>query len=209
MADWTWIESKRVYRDMETGAELDAREQRRIADEWMAKKAPDLGTTMRSLIGRDAATIKATFGEAVADVLASSYAIGRGGLNMMDEADWSDISILSDAQAGYLDGFIADMADLTDDQIAARAEGYAGSGSLAFSAGVAKAAGDLDLPALPGDGDTECGANCNCWWDIEETEDGYEATWQLGASAVHCEDCLHNADEWSPLSFDADGNRVG
>jgi hypothetical protein len=67
-----------------------------------------------------------------------------------------------------------------------------------YELGKAESQGAPSLPAYPGDGQTACLGNCRCNWDIEETEDAWEATWELN-DAEHCADCIANAEQWNPL----------
>jgi hypothetical protein len=135
----------------------------------------------------------------VKQVYTDQYALARGGRKNMDQSDWGRLGQMIRAQYGYLQNFAEDMATgkLTAGQMEARAALFANSGTQAYEEGKAANYG-LDLPAQPCDGSTQCVSNCKCSWSIEELDDRWEATWELG-EADHCQDCLERANTWNPL----------
>lgn len=56
------------------------------------------------------------------------------------------------------------------------------------------------LPAMPGDGTTQCLTHCRCAWRIDELEgDGNaDAYWVLSA-VEHCQTCVERGSQWAPL----------
>jgi len=60
----------------------------------------------------------------------------------------------------------------------------------------------LPLPAMPGDGTSQCLGNCHCQWDVSwlDGEGNANATWILGGSD-HCQTCQARAGDWSPLKI--------
>ena len=80
----------------------------------------------------------------------------------------------------------------------ARAQMYAQSIKTPYWRGKTKM---LPLPAMPGDGTTECLTRCKCAWDVQELEgDGnYDAYWIYGATEHHCQGCIERAQQWAPL----------
>lgn len=59
---------------------------------------------------------------------------------------------------------------------------------------------DLNLPAQPKDGGTDCLSNCLCSWRIEEVDTSkgwFDCYWQL-ADAEHCDGCVRRAAEYAP-----------
>jgi len=95
-------------------------------------------------------------------------------------------------QLPYLRQFAADVATgrLSDAQIAARAGLYAGAVRATW--GSARWAG-VDLPAMPGDGSTECLTQCGCSW--APRDDGYY--WERGKNDS-CPTCLSREAQWRP-----------
>jgi hypothetical protein len=64
---------------------------------------------------------------------------------------------------------------------------------------------NLPLPALPGDGTSQCGQNDACGWEIVwlDKENGdIDAYWRLNQRRVvkvHCQTCEVRAEKWNPL----------
>lgn len=79
----------------------------------------------------------------------------------------------------------------------ARAEMYARSIQAPYWRGVTKL---LPLPAMPGDGTSQCLTNCKCMWDVQQLDgdENYDCTWQVGA-VEHCQTCRQRGAEWAPL----------
>jgi hypothetical protein len=129
------------------------------------------------------------------------YVMGKGGRSRMTPSDWGRVGQMLRGQYAFLQGFAADLAAgaLTPAQAAARGALYYASSVQAYEAGHGAAWG-ISLPALPGDGTSECKSNCKCLWVIVETETATEATWQT-KPAEHCPTCVGRAAEWNPLLF--------
>ena len=128
------------------------------------------------------------------------YVLARGGRANMAPQDWGKLGAMLKKQYGFLNGFADDVAagKLSEGRIQARAELYFKSARQAYERGKEAQLGMPPLPAHPGDGSTVCLSNCQCHWDIRETDDEWLATWTLGA-AEHCPDCVQRAGEWAPL----------
>lgn len=103
------------------------------------------------------------------------------------------------AQLGFLDGFTAEIQDAAtfEQGWKARAEMYAKSIAAPYWTGRTKL---LPLPAVPGDGSTQCLTNCGCSWDVQQLDgDGnYDCYWRLG-KAENCQSCVQRARDWAPL----------
>lgn len=86
----------------------------------------------------------------------------------------------------------------------ARAEMYTTSIIAPFWYGETKG---LPIPALPGDGSSQCGSRDRCEiridWEDEETGTA-DVYWLLDpeADGRHCQTCEVRADEWNPLHFE-------
>lgn len=147
--------------------------------------------------------------QAVKDAYVVQYTVGKGGLGNMAQADWGRIGGLLKGQYAYLNQFAAQVAGggLTPKQIAARAALYVDSSTQAFERGKAASHGITGLPAYPGDGSTECMANCRCYWDIKRDGTTYTATWKL-SSAEHCQTCTDRAASWVDLVYEGVNNAV-
>jgi hypothetical protein len=106
---------------------------------------------------------------AIKDAYIVSYVAGKGGRSNMTQSDWGRIGGLLSSQYRYLSLFTDDIADgdMSEFQIGARSKLYIESSTQAFERGQAVVRG-LVLPAYPGDGTSECMANCKCHWVISE-----------------------------------------
>lgn len=137
--------------------------------------------------------------DALRDTYAAEYMAGKGGRNAMTQADWGRLGHMLREQYVYLNEFATEVADgkLSQAQIAARANLYFNSATQAFERGRVAVRG-ISLPAMPGDGSSECRSNCKCRWEIEETATEWRCTWVLSA-AEHCPTCNERASKWAPL----------
>lgn len=81
----------------------------------------------------------------------------------------------------------------------ARAEMYARSIQVPYWRGATKL---LPLPAMPGDGSTQCLTRCGCAWDVSQLEgDGnYDAYWRRGKNDS-CQGCVEREQQWAPLQI--------
>ena len=110
----------------------------------------------------------------------------------LSRAERARIETAIAGQRPYLAKFAADVrsGNLSDAQIAARADLYAGPVRVTYSQ---TRWADVKLPAHPADGSSECLMMCKCNW--VQQDDGYY--WMLG-TAEHCPTCNTRASEWSP-----------
>lgn len=200
---WIWDARLGRYRNERTGRLLPAKRIQQMRDTLLdAAGAVVAGLADRldsgdSIVGtwqqgmRDA--IKAIFG--------AQYVFGRGGLKAMQPKDWAAVGELVSQQYDFLDGFVADVKSgkLSQPQIRVRVQLYVGSAVQAHEAGKA-AALDVELPAQPGDGSSECMANDRCTWHLRRRKDGkVEATWVADLDERTCKTCRKRAKDWNPL----------
>lgn len=86
-----------------------------------------------------------------------------------------------------------------------RAGMYANSAAASYWEGsVYRQAGRfLPLPAMPGDGTSQCLTNDRCEWRIETVDadrGDYDAKWVLDLNVTrHCQTCLERSERWNPL----------
>ncbi|MDD5245620.1 MAG: hypothetical protein PHU49_16550 [Syntrophorhabdaceae bacterium] len=118
----------------------------------------------------------------------------------MTQADWGRIGSMVKKQYEYQAKFAAEVAagNLTEPQIAMRSSMYVNSATQAYEVGKQIERGMPALPQYPGDGNTRCHSNCQCTWEIEETDTEWLATWSLH-EAEHCEDCVELSGRYNPL----------
>lgn len=136
----------------------------------------------------------------------AEYLAGIGGRNNFTEEDEDNLRRIIEAQYKYLEGFELDMklrgdseeTAMSQEQIAARSQLYMEASSPAFEEAKVRARGIPQLPQYPGDGRTQCGPNCKCYWDIKQDNGSWSATWTL-TPAEHCPDCLNNSQKWAPM----------
>lgn len=105
------------------------------------------------------------------------------------------------AQADFLKDFTIEIQDA--DEFTPgwnnRAESYADGIKEPYWDG---ATDMLPLPAMPGDGTSQCLNNCNCGWRIEvldEEAGDYDCYWELEDGSEHCQTCTERAEQWNPL----------
>lgn len=81
----------------------------------------------------------------------------------------------------------------------ARAAMYAESIKAPYWRGKTKL---LPLPAMPGDGTSQCLTRCKCAWDVQQLDgdNNYDARWVLSADES-CQTCLQRAGDWAPLQI--------
>lgn len=107
------------------------------------------------------------------------------------------------SQLSFLAGFADDIdssGDGSSADIPARARSYSGATAAAYWSGATQ---DLPLPALPGDGTTQCLSNCKCAWRIEtlDTQAGnFDAYWERHVSDS-CQTCVEREKQWNPLQI--------
>lgn len=101
-------------------------------------------------------------------------------------------------QLAFLQGFITEIEDNDTFEMGwqARARMYGESIKEPYWNGRVKL---LPLPAMPGDGTTQCLTNCQCSWDIRKTgDDTYICKWVRDARDS-CQTCIQRASEWKAL----------
>lgn len=197
---WNYSESSRRYHDSDTGRFLSQDQQKDLRDSFIATRQ-EATRALSADLSQGRITLP-TWEQGMRDQIRISHvdlaALGRGGREMMEPRDWGRVGSEVKAQYGYLSQFSAQISrgELSEAQISARAAMYPGAATTAYEVARARSY-DLDLPGMPGE-DVECGANCRCTWEYEETEDGIEATWVAQDDSGTCEDCARNASEWAP-----------
>lgn len=123
----------------------------------------------------------------------------------LKQADLTAMESKIAEQYKYLDGFMDDIAAAVEkdgaslDFIANRASLYGKASESEYW----NQATNVDLPAMPRDGSTQCLSNCQCSWDLNCDDNGdVHATWNLG-DADHCPDCVQRSQDWSDLVIPA------
>lgn len=137
-------------------------------------------------------------GHAAAAIAGTAERLGiAAGSKLLNErnlsrAERDEIKRAVAGQAPYLRGFAADVAAgrLSDAQIAARAGLYAGATRATWGKARWSGAG---LPAMPGDGSTECLTQCGCAWAYRDGA----YYWERGKDDS-CPTCISREARWRP-----------
>lgn len=140
---------------------------------------------------------------AMLDELAVSYTaayMAGQGSGFLDPADIANIAFYVGNQAKFLDNFRFEVQSAPQFRPGwkERALQYANGIAAPYWRGATKV---LPLPAMPGDGSTQCLSNCKCLWEVETLDEAagdYDAFWTLGV-ADHCQTCIERAALWKPL----------
>ena len=80
-----------------------------------------------------------------------------------------------------------------------RAGMYGRSATQEYWTGVT---GGVPLPAMPGDGTSQCLTNCRCAWEIvpiDQKKGDFDAFWIMDEAAENCQTCQVRATDWNPL----------
>lgn len=132
---------------------------------------------------------------------------GAGGSkDNVESDDWLKLGTILKSQYAYLEDFAREIAagNVSAAQANARSALYARSARQSFWA---QSTGELDLPAQPGDGTSECLGSCGCMWAVDyEYDDAGQVTaalcyWTRGKSDS-CPTCLDREDKWQPLRIE-------
>lgn len=208
---WQWDATAHRYRDGSTGRFLGRATAERLQDELVERFRERMGAAMQQVI--DGAAMLQTWETSMRAELkalhGTMYLYGRGGLHAMQPSDWERASTIVRDQWDYLRGFTLALSaeDLSEAQALARARSYADAGHGTHAEAMARTYDGLRLPAMPGDGNTQCKQNCRCRWRIIEDEGGWRCTWELGSSAAGpCDDCKARAARWAPFVQEKDAD---
>ena len=199
---WQFDDISKRYRNTATGRYMSASQMLGLRDQFVdAMKGKTDALVSRVATGDLTAQqwsleMRKTIKQSYID----QYVLARGGRQNMTQRDWGIIGNMTRRQYEYLDGLERDIRDgkLSEAQARARARMYIESSTQAYERGATEGRGIPRLPAYPGDGQTQCRANCRCHWSIEDLVDAWACTWVLGI-AEHCPDCVANASRWAPL----------
>ena len=146
--------------------------------------------------------------ELVAEVHVASYAAGRSGLwQDIGPAEWRRVEAVIARQYSFLRGFRDWLVETPEDEatearVRQRSRLYGAASRQSFERGALAEVGlTLELPGYPGDGTTDCRANCRCRWAVRvlsKARGDYDVSWRLG-SAEHCRQCRQRSRSWKGL----------
>ena len=199
---WRWDDRAKRYRDTATGRFITQHKAVTLRDYYIEAQKSQMDALTRKLLDRQINVQQWVLDmrQQVKETYINEYMLARGGRNNMTQADWGRVGRMLKDQYKYIDGFARDIdsGKVSGGQIRTRARMYVDSATQAFERAKSESLGMPRLPAYPGDGQSQCRANCQCSWDITEFEDRWEAVWHLGV-AEHCPDCVANSERWAPL----------
>lgn len=132
-----------------------------------------------------------------------AYASGRSGhWGAITYREWGKLGSRLKRQYAFLRGFARQAGEKIESmslgQLQARTRKFAASARQALESAIVEEKGLIasSLPAMPGDGTTECYTNCKCRWAIRKRRDGrgvyFLASWRMG-HAEHCKTCRARA----------------
>lgn len=145
---------------------------------------------------------------AVKDVHISAYIAGMNGAwSDMTAADWGRVGRTIRDQYAYLENWARELDSSAPSlaQMDARAALYGAAATKSFNDGRATRAGfdPAQLPAMPGDGTTQCRTNCRCYWRIvtlSKSRGDYNVSWRMRV-AEHCTTCPKRQRSWRSLKI--------
>ena len=201
-SDWYWDEEDFIYYNEVTEEVLTEDEKDSLSDVLIDRFIiAALSLSLRLASGEEPINgwLEA-FREEIFHTSIAQFLLGRGGRYNLSSTDEILLSVINLTQFEYLQGFAESLlaGELTEAQLLNRTRTYIEASTNSYERGKT-AARDLELPEYPGDGNQICRSNCRCHWKISETEDTWNCSWTLDPQAQHCDSCLGNASQWSPL----------
>jgi hypothetical protein len=199
---WIWEDDLKRYRNTKTGRFIGISQMQDLRAEYMEQQKTFINNRITEYMNNPSrSSVKALNKELrniIKETYIDMYAMGAGGRNGMSQRDWGRIGAMVKEQYKYLDNLIDQAAkgQISAAQANARLKMYINSANEALWKGYTNQM--PSLPAYPGDGSTVCLVNCQCQWDIQQVEGGFNCYWRLGA-AEHCPDCMARASDWNPL----------
>lgn len=208
---WLYYRDRNQYQNAETGKFISQGRVRALMQRFETRYKQDIKVISDRLSNGEVNVQRWVMDmrRAIKDAYVVQYTMGKGGMGNMTQSDWGRIGGLLKGQYQYLNNFAGDIAngELSPKQIVARANLYIDSSTQAFERGKASSHGLYNLPAYPGDGTTECMANCRCYWHIVKDGTTLTASWVM-SNAEHCETCRVRSVTWSNLVFEGVNNAV-
>ena len=200
---WVWEPELQRYRDTKTGRFIGVEKMQSLRNEFMASQQTRIRDSVQSYVDKNITHAQMTdsIKQIIKQTYIDMYMMGAGGRNNMTQADWGSIGGMIRDQHRYLDRLIGQIqrGEISPAQATARLNMYINSANEALWRAIGRGLPQT-LPAYPGDGSTVCLTNCQCEWEIIETEEGFDCYWRLGA-AEHCPDCLQRSQTWNPYTI--------
>jgi len=149
------------------------------------------------------------FAELLTVNASTAYAAGRKDAGKRAEKPkrgsktWIWLALWVALQLDFLDGFFKAIqsrpAGADSGAFRSRARMYVTSAVAPYWYGVTEG---LPIPAIPGDGSSQCGQNDRCslriQW-VDKSKGDADVYWVLEPGAEHCQTCAVRAEKWNPL----------
>ena len=199
---WVYDDRTKRYRDTKTGRFIGVSQMQDLRVEYMDKQkeivTQRIAEYPKNPTKSDFDALNKDLRDIVKQTQIDMYTMGAGGRNGMSQRDWGKIGAMVKEQYKYLNGLVDQISrgEISPAQANARLKMYINSANEALWKGITNEM--PPLPAYPGDGSTVCLTNCQCEWEIQKVEGGFNCYWRLGA-AEHCPDCMDRASQWNPL----------
>lgn len=201
---WEWVKSAKRYRNQDTGRFMSTSQMRGLRDTFLEKQS-EYATELSSQLAKGDITAQeweAAMRERIKAIFIDEYALGAGGRNALDYADYGRLGAMIKEQYQYLHLMMGQVlrGELSERMIAYRSGNFFQSAYRAFQRAIAAAYG-IELPTYPRDGTQICKHNCRCEWIIKETSTHINATWDANDDDGICDTCENNALIYNPLRF--------
>jgi hypothetical protein len=204
LTDWTWDASAHRYRNAKSGQWVSQTTVTNLRDDFAAAQRGWADQLAHMLADRQWTVNRweLEIRSRLKSLYVGEYMLGRGGKNAMTSSDYGRVGQLLREQYAFLRGFALEVqaGTMSEAQIAARTHLYHKSSVRAFETGkVASYSATLTLPAMPGDGQTPCLANCHCRWRITETKKAWRAYW-IRTGKETCIGCIGRSVLYNPYT---------
>ena len=200
MALWRWDRLARQYIDP-AGNIIDLARMRGLRDQFVGQQAQSVtGLTDRLLDGSlSIQEWERALQNETRIAYVDEYVMGRGGRASCTQRDWGIVGRMLRDQYAFTRELTEEIiaGELAPGTIKMRARMFTRSAIHAYERAMSEAAGLPRLPQYPGDGQTACRGNCQCFLSWEENPEAWHIYWNLGV-AEHCEDCIDMTRDWNP-----------
>lgn len=200
MAAWTWDPLRKAYLDPQ-GTVIPPERMIGLRDAFISSMEEGV-TDLAAALVEERLTLQQweqRMRDEIRITYVDLYVASKGGRAQMSPRDWGIVGNMLRNQYGYLRQFSDQiMGGMSPGVLAMRSRQYIRSAAQAFERAHTEQYGMPRLSQYPGDGQTACHGNCQCYLTIEPTENGWNVYWTLGY-AEHCQDCVDQSGDWAPL----------